>query len=225
MKISDQIRKDRRKLKELTSLSSKLSFIWDYYKAPIIAIAFVVTIGLLSFLNNIGRANVNLYVVLLNNDTIFRECDESVFNDTMSRRGIDMKKKTVNVNTELSIGLDNNEAADMETLQVLSALFSISDLDVYVADREYFDYFAANNGFADLNALIDKEVLSKYSDDLYIYDKTIQNRPVQGIILHNGSPLHNAGYYHDDVIIGVVGNAVHFDEAIAFLQQLLRDRN
>ena len=225
MKISDQIRKDRRKLKELTSLSSKLSFIWDYYKAPIIAIAFVVTIGLLSFLNNIGRANVNLYVVLLNNDTIFRECDESVFNDTMSRRGIDMKKKTVNVNTELSIGLDNNEAADMETLQVLSALFSISDLDVYVADREYFDYFAANNGFADLNALIDKEVLSKYSDDLYIYDKMIQNRPVQGIILHNGSPLHNAGYYHDDVIIGVVGNAVHFDEAIAFLQQLLRDRN
>ena len=225
MKISEQIKKDRQQLSEMTGLSSKIRFLWDYYKAPIIAVTLVLTIGLISVLNNIGRANVNLYVVLLNNDTIIRECDESIFNDTMSRRGIDMKKKTVSVNTELSIGIGADEAADMETMQVLTALFSISDLDVYVAPREYFDYFAANNGFADLNVLIDKDVLAKYSSDLYIYDRTAANRPVQGIILHKGSPLHEAGYYHGDVIIGVVKNAVHFDEAVAFLQQLLRDRN
>ena len=225
MKLSEQIRKDRKQLNEMKSTSSKLRFIWDYYKAPIIAITFVLTIRIISMLNNIGRANVNLYVVLLNNDTIFRECDESVFNDTMSRAGIDMKKKTVNVNTELSIGLSGDDGADMETMQVLTALFSISDLDVYVADREYFDYFAANKGFADLNVLIDKEVLAEYSDDLYYYDNKTENRPLQGIILHKDSLLHKAGYYHDDVIIGVVGNAVHFDEAVAFVQQLLRDRN
>jgi len=219
------IRKDRQKLSEMTGLSSKIRFLWDYYKAPIIAITLVLTIGLISVLNNIGRANVNLYVVLLNNDTIIRECDESIFNDTMSRRGIDMKKKTVNVNTELSVGIGSDEAADMETMQVLTALFSISDLDVYVAPREYFDYFAANNGFADLNVLMDKNLLAEYSADLYKYDETAANRPVQGIVLHKGSPLHKAGYYHGDVIIGVVKNAVHFDEAVAFLQQLLRDRN
>jgi len=225
MKISEMIRKDRQKLSEMTGLSSKIRFLWDYYKAPIIAITLVLTIGLISVLNNIGRANVNLYVVLLNNDTIIRECDESIFNDTMSRRGIDMKKKTVNVNTELSVGIGSDEAADMETMQVLTALFSISDLDVYVAPREYFDYFAANNGFADLNVLMDKNLLAEYSADLYKYDETAANRPVQGIVLHKGSPLHKAGYYHGDVIIGVVKNAVHFDEAVAFLQQLLRDRN
>ena len=225
MKISEQIKRDRQKLSEMTGLSSKIRFLWDYYKAPIIAITLVLTIGLISVLNNIGRANVNLYVVLLNNDTIIRECDESIFNDTMSRRGIDMKKKTVNVNTELSVGIGSDEAADMETMQVLTALFSISDLDVYVAPREYFDYFAANNGFADLNVLMDKNLLAEYSADLYKYDETAANRPVQGIVLHKGSPLHKAGYYHGDVIIGVVKNAVHFDEAVTFLQQLLRDRN
>lgn len=225
MKISEMIKRDRRKLNEMPDAASKLRFIWDYYKAPVLAIALVLTIGLLSLLNNIGRANINLYVVLLNNDTIFRECDETVFNDTMSARGIDMKKKTVNVNTEFSIGIGSDEAADMETMQVLTALFSISDLDVYVAPREYFDYFAANNGFADLNALIDKDVLKNYTEDFYIYDETAQNKPVQGIILHDDSLLHKAGYYHDDVIIGVVGNAVHFDEAVTFVQQLLRDRN
>ncbi len=225
MKLGDQIRKDRRQLSEMTDTSAKLRFIWDYYKAPIIAVTLALTIRLLSLLNNIGRTNVNLYVVLLNNDTIFRECDETVFNDTMSRAGIDMKKKTVNVNTELSIGLSGDDGADMETMQVLTALFSISDLDVYVAPREYFDYFAANNGFADLNVLIDKDVLAKYSDDFYYYNDNAENQPVQGIILHSDSLLHRAGYYHDDVIIGVVGNAVHFDEAVTFVQQLLRDRN
>ena len=225
MKISEMIKRDRQKISELPNLTSKLRFIWDYYKAPVIAIVLVLTIGLLSALNNIGRANVNLYVVLLNNDTIFRECDESIFNETMNHRGIDMKKKTVNVNTELSVGIGSDEAADMETMQVLTALFSISDLDVYVAPREYFDYFAANNGFADLNVLIDKDVLARHSSDFYIYDETAANRPVQGIILHKGSPLHKAGYYHDDVLIGIVKNAVHFDEAVAFLQQLLSDRN
>ncbi|MBE6125656.1 MAG: hypothetical protein E7186_04935 [Erysipelotrichaceae bacterium] len=225
MKLSEQIRKDRARLNEMQSAASKLRFIWDYYKAPIIAVTLALTIRLLSLLNNIGRTNVNLYVVLLNNDTIFRECDETVFNDTMNRRGIEMKKKTVNVNTELSIGLSGDDGADMGTMQVLTALFSISDLDVYVAPREYFDYFAANNGFADLNVLIDKDVLAKYSDDFYYYNDNAENQLVQGIILHSDSLLHRAGYYHGDVIIGVVGNAVHFDEAVTFVQQLLRDRN
>ena len=223
MKLSDQLKKDRQQLSKFTTLSQKLTFIWDYYKALVIAVAFILIVSLISFVSNIGRENINLYVVLLNNDTLVAEYEESFFNDTMSRRGIDMKGKTSSVNTELSLGLSNNEAADMETMQVLTALFSISDLEVYVAPEEYFESFAANNGFAALSLLIDSSLLEK--EDLYRYDNGQENRPVQGIILHSDSPLHKAGYYHDDVIIGVVGNAANFDEAIAFLQQMLRDRN
>lgn len=223
MKLSEQIKKDRQQLAKFSSLSQKLTFIWDYYKALVIAAAAIILVSLISFVSNIGRENINLYVVLLNNDTLVAEYEESFFNDTMSRRGIDMKGKTSSVNTELSLGLSNNEAADMETMQVLTALFSISDLDVYVAPEEYFEYFAANNGFADLGVLIDASLLGK--EDLYRYDNGAENQPVQGIVLHDGSPLHKAGYYHDDVIIGVVGNATNFDEAIALVTQLLRDRN
>ena len=223
MKLSDQLKKDRQQLSKFTTLSQKLTFIWDYYKALVIAVAFILIVSLISFVSNIGRENINLYVVLLNNDTLVAEYEETFFNETMSRRGIDMKNKTASVNVELSLGRGSNEAADMETMQVLTALFSISDLDVYVAPEEYFEYFAANNGFADLGVLIDAGLLEK--EDLYRYDNGTENQPVQGIILHSDSPLHKAGYYHDDVIIGVVGNAANFDEAIAFLQQMLRDRN
>lgn len=225
MKLSEQIRADREKLKKLPDRNSRLRFIWDYYKYPLLFVSTVLVILLVSFISNIGKADINLYVVLLNNDSPIVECDESIFNDTMSRAGIDMNRKRVDVNKDLSLGMGTTEATDMETLQVLTALFSISDLDVYVAPKQYFDYFVQENGFADLNRLIDRDILDRYPDDLYGRTDANGNLYVDGIILHQGSPLHKAGYYHDDVVIGVVNNAYHFDEAIAFLKQLLRDRN
>ena len=221
MKLSEQIRRDRERYSQLTTTSSKLAFLWDYYKYPIIAAVSVIAIRLISIFSNLGKANVNLYVVLLNNDSSVIQCDESVFRQLMSNAGYDMDKHTVDVNTDLSLGRDNSETADMETMQVLTALFSISDLDVYAADKEYFDYFAENDGYADLSLLIDKDILNKHEADLYTYTNSKGQQVTGGIILHSGSPLHKAGYYHNDVIIGVVGNAVHFEEAVAFIKQLL----
>ena len=221
MKLSEQIKRDRERYTHLTSTSSKLAFLWDYYKYPIIAAISVLAIRLISIFSNLGKANVNLYVVLLNNDSSVIQCDESVFEGLMTDAGYDMKKHAVDVNTDLSLGRDDSETADMETLQVLTALFSISDLDVYAADKEYFDYFAENDGYADLSVLIDKDILNKHENDLYIYTNSKGKQVTGGIILHSDSPLHQAGYYHNDVIIGVVGNAVHFEEAVAFIRQLL----
>ncbi len=111
--------------------------------------------------------------------------------------------------------------ADIETLQVLTALFTISDLDLYAAPKEWFDYFAKEGGYADLSLLIDKQVLQKHEKDLY-YSKDEKGREIlSGIILHEGSPLHEAGYYHDDVIIGVPVHAVNMDVAVSFLKLLL----
>ena len=129
MKLSEQIRADREKLKKLPDRNSRLRFIWDYYKYPLLFVSTVLVILLVSFISNIGKADINLYVVLLNNDSPIVECDESVFKDTMNRAGIDMNRKRVDVNKDLSLGMGTTEATDMETLQVLTALFSISDLD------------------------------------------------------------------------------------------------
>ncbi|MBQ1287500.1 MAG: hypothetical protein IIY22_02970, partial [Erysipelotrichaceae bacterium] len=104
----------------------------------------------------------------------------------------------------------------------LSALFAISDLDVYVAPKEYFDYFAEKDGFADLSLLMDKEILSKVKDDQYRFSGESGNKILAGITLHPDSKIHKAGYYHDDVIIGVVANAVNLDAAIAMIEEILK---
>ena len=223
MKLSDQIRKDKEVYASLPDRSSKLRFIWDYYKYPLLFVGTVIVLLLISFISNIGKADVNLYVVLLNNDSAVIECDDTVFSSTMEKAGISMKGKRVDVNTDLSLGLGNNESADAETLQVLTALFTISDLDVYAAPKQYFDYFADDGGYADLGRLIEKDILDRHGDDLYYFTDSNGNKTLIGVILHEGSPLHKAGYYHNDVIIGVVNNAYHFDEAIAFMKQFLSE--
>ena len=177
------------------------------------------------FISNIGRKDASMYVVLLNNDSALVECDESVFDEVLKKSDMDLKGKSVDVNDKLSVGYENNEAADIETMQILTALFTISDLDLYVADKQYFDYFIEDGGYCDLSLLIDKQILDRYSDDLYYFEDGNGNRILGGIILHKGSLIHEAGYYHDDVIMGVVNNANNLDVAIEFIRLMLSDRN
>ena len=223
MKLFEQFEKDRQKFKDLPDTNSRITFIWDYYKIPILTILTALLIASISFFNNLGRGDVLLFSVLLNNDSLLVECDEEVFDRLMSQAGYDMEHKRVDVNTELSLGRLENDSADAETLQVINALFMISDLDVYVADEEHFDYFAQADAYADLSLLINSDLLGKHRDRLHYYEDSNGKKALIGVVLTTDSPLHKAGYYHDEVIIGIAANAVNLDEAIAFFEQILSD--
>ena len=222
MKLSERIQRDRKQYQELPDRNSRIAFIWDYYKIPIIAILSVLAIVLTVFISNIGRKDASMYVVLLNSDSSWRECDDTVFDKVLEESDLDLKKKTVDINDKLRLGYENSATADIETLQVLTALFTISDLDLYVADKEYFDYFIEDGGYCDLGMLIDKDILARHQDDLYYVTDDKGNTILGGIILHEGSLLHEADYYHDDVIMGVVSNAVNMDVAVEFIKLILK---
>ena len=224
MKISERINKDLETLNKLPDRRSKIQFVWDYYKIPIIVLLSVLSLFLIIKISNIGRKDASMYVVLLNNDSSLVECDSGVFDEVLKNSSIDLKGKTVDVNDKLMLGFEDNEKADIETLQILTALFTISDLDLYVADQKYFDYFAEDGGYCDLSKLIDKQLLDKVSSDLYYLEDSNGYKYVAGIVLHKGSILHEAHYYHDDVIMGVTANANNMDVAIEFIKLMLSDR-
>ena len=225
MTLLERINKDKKQLAELPDLKSRFTFIWDYYKIAIIAILSILALFLILLISNIGRKDASMYVVLLNNDSTLVECASTIFDEELKKTSLDLKGKSVDVNDKLSVGRKGSEAEDIETMQILTALFTISDLDLYVADKEYFDYFLEDGGYADLSLLIDQKLLDKYKDDLYYRDDPSGQRILCGIVLHKDSIIHKAGYYHDDVIMGVVSNANNFDVAIEFIRQMLSDRN
>lgn len=216
-----RISKDRKRLETLPDRKSRMQFIWDYYKVSILTVLFLLIVALIALLGSIGKADVKMYAVLLNSDSLVAECDDTVFEKFLEDAGIDMKGKRVDINASLALGKDYSEIEDAQTLQVLTALFTVSELDIFVADEERFVMFIDQDGFCDLSKYIEEDILSRHAEDLYRYEDSKGNTIIGGIILHEGSPIHKAGYYHDDVILGVVAGADHMDEAIAFVKQLL----
>ena len=222
MRLSERLKKDREQLEKLPDQKSRLTFIWDYYRIPILTLLCVLAVSVIAAVNNIGRPKVSMYVVLLNNDSSIVKCDDTVFDRYLEKAGLDLSGKKANIAVDYSLGNEFNEAADIETLQVLTALFTVSDLDLYVSPEEYFEYFAKEDGLADLGKVIDGSLLEKHKEDLYYCDTASGNRVLAGIILRPGSPLHEAAYYHDEVIIGAVSNAANMAEAIAFISEILK---
>ena len=223
MKLAEEIRKDRETFANLENRKAKLAFLWDYYKLPIAGIVLAMIIVVASLVNLIFRKPVALYAVLVNSDAQIIEVDDDVFNRELEKAGIKMGKSVVDINDYLTLGMDNREEDDIETLQVLNALFSITDLDVFVGFKNDFDMFIEGDAFLDLSEHIDEGILSKRKDDLYSYKNSEGKMIVGGIVLHPGSPLHEAYYYHNDVLIGVASNAANLDNALALIEQLLRD--
>ena len=221
MKLRQRWEKDREALKKLSG-RDKWLFVWDYYRIPLIAAACVMLLTAITLLTNAGREEVALYAVFVNTDVSLEEPDASALNALAEAAGIPMEGKTVDLTANLTLGQTYSEAADAQTVQVLAALFGISDLDLFAADQAVFERYAQQDAFADLSVLIDRERLA--GADLYTY--SVEGKTVTGgIVLHPGSVLHRAGYYHGDVIVGAAINAEHLEEAVAMLRAMVEAQN
>ncbi len=221
MKLSERLAKDIDQLKDLPDRKSRIRFIYDYYRIPILVIIIFMILTVFSLSNSLRHNKSDMYVVALNSDYAIRQCDSGIFDEVLKCSEFPMKGH-VDVNERLSLGFENSESSDIETLQVLSALFMMGDLDLYIAPREHFDYFADQKAFCDLETLLDSNILKKNEADLYSCNGKDGNQTVAGIVLHDGSLIHQAGYYHDDVVIGIAVNAFNMDAAVSFLNELLK---
>lgn len=220
MKLKNQIKQDIETFKKIPDNNRKFAYVMEYYGFAIATTLVVLFLVLSSAFNMIFQDEVILHSVLVNSDALVVECDDSIFGTLLEAAEINMERKAVEVNTDLYLGLNQSED-DVRTLQVLTALFTISDLDIYVSDEASFKIFADENAFANLALLLDTTTLEKYKEDLYIV--TIDgNEYVAGIYLHKESPLHKAGYYHNDVVIGIANTAVNFDNALTLLKEILK---
>lgn len=214
----NSLRQDKETLKRLEP-KARVQFIWDYYRLPILAAAVGLVLLITAVGLNLGRDEVAMYAVFVNTDQTGLEPDAALLDAVLEEAGTDMGKKHIDITANLYLGQDG--AYDGETIMVLAALFGISDLDLFAADEPVFRRYADQNAFADLSKLIEPELLGGHERDLYYYDTEDGQRVLGGIVLHPGSVLHRAGYYHADVVIGAAINGENLDEAIQFIRALL----
>ena len=223
MTVKERIKADKKTLATLDK-TAKRQFIWDYYKMPIAAAAVILVLAVFAVTSFATQQKTALYAVFVNTDITDAERDTEVFDTLLEQGGINMNRRAVDVTADLYLGQEYNSMYDGQTIQVLASLFGISGLDVFAADKEVFDRYASQDAFADLAILVEKELLEEYSEDLYFYENSDGKMILGGIVLHKGSVLHDAGYYHDDVIIGAAVKAQNLEEAIVFIREILRNK-
>ena len=220
MKLKDRLKADRAVYASLSKQSKGL-FIWDYYKIPIIAVSAALVLGLLALFTWAGKRDVAMYAVFVNSDVSIVQTTPEQLDVLLARGGVDMDGKTIDITADLTLGRDDFQETDGQTLQILAALFGISGLDVFAAEQETFDRYAVQDAFVDLSLFLEPELYENTGCEPYWYESSEGRTILGGIVLKSGSALHEAGYYHKDVLIGVAANAQNLDAAVVFVQQLL----
>ena len=220
MKLKERLKADRQVYASL-SRESRLLFVWDYYKIPILAAAAAVVILVMAIATWAGQRDVAMYAVFVNSDVSLVEPEPERLDALLAEGGVDMEGKAIDITADLTLGRDAFQETDGQTIQILASLFGISGLDVFAAEQQTFDRYAVQDAFVDLSLFLEPELYGITGCQPYWYESSEGRTVLGGIVLKPGSPLHEAGYYHTDVIIGVAANAENLDTAVAFVQQLL----
>jgi hypothetical protein len=222
VKLAQQLAADRETLKRLEG-KAKGRFIWDYYKIPIIVLAALILLGAIAVGAAVSHGKTALYAVFVNADRLDTGHDPAALEALLEQEGFPLGRRHVDLTADLTLGNEQDVGRDGQTIQVLAALFGISGLDFFAADPATFERYAVQEAFADLSRILAPEYWQDLPEADRIYCETSDGRrPLQGIILHAGSPLHEAGYFHGDVAVGAAINGENPDAALALIRALLR---
>ena len=171
-KFSVRVKKEIEKIKNQKGLKGKLSYIWDYYKVPILAIVIGI-IAIVSIVRAIisNNYNTSLYVSYVNCISVDLRDDTRILDNSLTEwLGIDGKKEQVDFSYTFSL---KEVAMDQEAYVSANKLYtyaSTGSLDGYLSEREYIDYFCTDKDifFCDLRDIFSDEELEQL-DDYIVY--------------------------------------------------------
>ncbi|MBR6322530.1 MAG: hypothetical protein IKR59_06640 [Lachnospiraceae bacterium] len=218
---ADHLKRDRETLKTLSG-KQKRQFIWDYYKIPLIVIASVIAVALFAILVRTPKKDIAVYIVWVNAAPAQEEI--TYFDELLRSAGIEEKKANADVNASLTYGLPGNEASDAQTMQLLSALFGIGDMDLFAADAETFSRYSSKDAFANLEALLAPELIELAGDRLLYTVTGKGERIASGYKITANSSAAQAGYLADGstALAGILENAQNRENAALLLGEMIK---
>ena len=218
--ITDQWKRDKETLSRLKG-KKRLEFLWDYYKIPIVTLGLIIVFTILALVIRAPQKGTAVYVVWVN---AVSQDESTYFDECLARAGIDTEEEHADVSTSFSLGIPGNDAADAQTMQVLSALFGIGDLDLYIADPEHFELYAVKDAFSDLSELLPEDVFLAAGDRIYYTVKAGGELVPVGYRITEDSGAAKAGYLAPgtEAIAGILENALNRDTAVKLLTEMIR---
>ena len=164
MAVSDDIRKEKEKTKDM-SLKGKLSYFWYYYKVHTIVI-IAAAVFLYVLIRDISSSkDYAFYAAYFNAEQTFSA--EEQMEAFAAYADLDTEKYNVYLDSDMYYAASDMSEASLATSQKFTAMIYSGDVDVVVADESVFSNYALNETFFDLREVLPEDLLEKYKDKLF----------------------------------------------------------
>lgn len=167
MAVSDDIRKEKEKAKDM-SFKGKLSYFWYYYKVHTI-VAIVIIVFLCALIKDISSSkDYAFYATYFNAEQTFSA--EEQMEAFAAYADLDTEKYNVYLDSDMYYGASDMSETSLAASQKFTAMIYSGDVDVVVADESTFTNYALNETFFDLREVLPEDLLEKYKDRLFYID-------------------------------------------------------
>lgn len=207
------------------SAKKKLEYVWDYYKFHIGGI-LVLAITLCSIIHHYATLKDSVL------DMIFMNAQNTYENsygldEFFTMQGFDASTQEITVTTSLSFALtEDSYQVEYYTVQTLSAMFAVGDVDIFAAPWQLYDEYAAAGYVADLRTVFTEDELSLYEDKVLYTTSTETGETMPcGFDFSDNRFLQEYKYYTDNCHMGIPANADDAELAKEFLLYLLNYHN
>ena len=228
MALQDEIKKEQKKMKDMT-LKGKIAYIWDYYKIHII-IGLVIAGSLFVFIRDWVKASRPVYLnAVVLNTILDYEGDSDIASDFRSYAAIDPDTYNCMVDTSLRMEIGGGDQMTMATEQKILSLFSAKELDVMVAPEEIVEYYAPENAFLDIRTIISEDQIHTFESAGYpLYYATCEGQTFPaGFYVGSSAYLHKISEHgtfkeDDDPVFAFTSCIAHPEAAIQLLEMITK---
>lgn len=224
-KFSVRVKKERKKIKDLPGFKSKISYIWDYYKIPILSV-IIGAIAVISVVRSIRSNNYEtaLYVSYVNCISMDLRDNTMILNRTLTQwLGIDGKDTRVSVDGYYQIDPDTFSEDTYSSTQKLNVLIVARNSDCYLSDDLFAKTWASYGNLADLETFLTPELLNKLEGRLLYYENGDTGETHAFGVDLTGLPFITdvLVFGNEHPVFSVVANAPHPKACITFLENML----
>ncbi len=249
MPVMDEFRQEREALKHGT-FKQKWQYFLDYYKWYVIGgiLLILVVVSLVRDISSHKPAG--FYAVFLNSYSMGDEAVLNLKDSLARQMGIDTEEYAVEIDDTMAISVGAYDQSTVTSSQKLMVYVAAGDVDVIAADLPTFDHYATADTFMDLREFLSPDLLAACESSLYYVDmaqvekqeesNTRGDNPVYqipdydhrdpssmerpaaiGLYVQDCTQLTDAyAFPEGDVILGVVVNTSHPEEASALIRWL-----
>lgn len=167
MPVSDDIKKEQQKTKDM-SLKGKLSYFWYYYKVHTL-VAIFGTFFIVALVRDIlSNKDYGFYGVYFNAQQTFSA--EEQMDAFTAYANIDTENYQALLDNTMYYSLTDMSETTIATSQKFAALTHTGQIDCVVADEDVFANYAVNGVFFDLRDVLPEDLLEKYKDNIFYID-------------------------------------------------------